>query len=292
MNMSGQKELVDEITSRLGDMNVDSGLVQFAPSDPKAQFSDTTNLQYRNQTIQTSLVGPSYFAQHQTHQEDTYDFDLDSQQAHVQAENLENARIHVLIVTNLDPVVFTDPLAKSKFESLFSPFGNSSTIEFRYLKSFKRIRIDFKDPHALEMAQASVDHLKFGRTQMRCYKQMINLYSRSPEDVKNSSCQYLRIPKPTKQFLISPPASPPVGWEPVTESSPCIDVQLIAAIANLVPGKVHEIHPASESQPGISVEICEDAHFDLPGPQSCIKTRSIPRTPNPTFHMPSAMDSS
>lgn len=292
MNLNGQKEAVDEITSRLSDMNVDFSQSTMTNNvESKSQFSDTTNLQFRPQP-----AGHQYFVADPSGQPGSYQFDLDSSQAHIRADDEENSPSHVLMVTNLDPIVFTDPLARSKFESMFCPFGDSSTIEFRYLKSFKRIRVDFKDPHALEMARKSLDQTKFGQTHMRCYNvQMINLQTKLSNngDRDASSCNYLRIPKPTKQFLISPPASPPVGWEPVTESSPCIDVQLIAAIANLVPGKVHEIHPASEFQPGISVEVCEDAHFDSPGPQSCItKTRSIPRTPNPNFQPPSSMDSS
>ena len=40
-----------------------------------------------------------------------------------------------------------------------------------------------------------------------------------------------------KQYLISPPASPPVGWEPVHEGEPVIDLRLIAALAALQPGE-------------------------------------------------------
>lgn len=32
--------------------------------------------------------------------------------------------------------------------------------------------------------------------------------------------QYLEPPPPVREFLISPPGSPPVGWEPVVEESP------------------------------------------------------------------------
>ena len=32
--------------------------------------------------------------------------------------------------------------------------------------------------------------------------------------------QYLEPPPPVREFLISPPGSPPVGWEPVAEESP------------------------------------------------------------------------
>ena len=50
--------------------------------------------------------------------------------------------------------------------------------------------------------------------------------------------QTLEIPQRTKQFLISPPASPPVGWEPVTEENPCVDYSLVTALASLqLPGE-------------------------------------------------------
>lgn len=64
----------------------------------------------------------------------------------------------------------------------------------------------------------------------------------------------LQPPAPTKQFLISPPSSPPLGWAQAEETEPHIfNHDLLAALANLNPGEVHEIHAASETQPGILV---------------------------------------
>ena len=40
-------------------------------------------------------------------------------------------------------------------------------------------------------------------------------------------------PARTKQFLISPPTSPPVGWTPVQEESPSVDYNLLAALSRL-----------------------------------------------------------
>lgn len=57
-----------------------------------------------------------------------------------------------------------------------------------------------------------------------------------------------------KQFLISPPSSPPLGWQQAEECEPHLfNHDLLAALANLSPGEVHEIHAASENQPGILV---------------------------------------
>lgn len=68
----------------------------------------------------------------------------------------------------------------------------------------------------------------------------------------------LQPPKPQRQFLISPPASPPVGWEPCEEATPLTNIELLNAITKLTPGQAHELHPPTEDQPGIVVHICED----------------------------------
>ena len=59
--------------------------------------------------------------------------------------------------------------------------------------------------------------------------------------------QKLDLPQRTKQFLISPPASPPVGWEQSGEQSPCVDFALVTALASL-------------QLPGILLAACSSFH--------------------------------
>ncbi|XP_016839547.1 protein sarah [Nasonia vitripennis] len=155
-----------------------------------------------------------------------------------------------VIVTNVDPRVFKSDEFKVEMEKLFKQFGQDAT--FQYFRSFRRMRVNYKSPSAASQARIQLHQTHFGETDINCYfAQPV-----TPIDVED---RHLHPPAPHKQFLISPPASPPIGWEPREEGEPLVNHDLLAAIANLTPGESHELHPGGSNQPGIVVHICENA---------------------------------
>ena len=72
----------------------------------------------------------------------------------------------------------------------------------------------------------------------------------------------MKPPKAEKQFLISPPASPPEGWKPFQEDGPCkeqpgLHFELVARLAALADGQSHEIIEPSPIAPSIVLHACE-----------------------------------
>ncbi|XP_035230303.1 calcipressin-2-like [Stegodyphus dumicola] len=165
-----------------------------------------------------------------------------------------------LIITNVDSEIFTDEYRKIHLEEIFQQFDEEAS--FQYFKSFRRVRVNFTNPTAAAKARIQCHQTKIGDSVVNCYFAQ-PITSTGNKDGEASDA-YLQPPSPVRQFLISPPASPPVGWEPVDEAQPCINYDLLAALAKLSPGEAHELHPPSESQPAIVVHVCEDAKIDAP----------------------------
>jgi len=183
-----------------------------------------------------------------------------------------------IIVTNVDLSVFDNLDVKSNFETMFREYEPNAT--FHYLRSFRRVRVDFEAHLAASSAKLSLDGTPLGNNVIHCYFLQI-LSPCTDED------SHLHVPPLEKQFLISPPASPPVGWEQPKEDKPVVDYDLLSAMASLSPGENHELHPAKQvtllgksiSTPSIVVQVCGTEARELAALQA--STRRIKQTKCP-----------
>ncbi|KAG7463630.1 hypothetical protein MATL_G00178680 [Megalops atlanticus] len=141
--------------------------------------------------------------------------------------------------------VFSKPEARASFEALFHAFDSSAT--FQFFKSFRRVRINFTDALAAAKARVQLHKSDFNGKEMRLYFAQ-SVHIGSPR---------LEPPKPEKQFLISPPASPPVGWEQAQDATPVINYDLLCAISKLGPGEKYELHTGTTTTPSVVVHVCE-----------------------------------
>ncbi|XP_072235392.1 calcipressin-1 isoform X1 [Leuresthes tenuis] len=167
----------------------------------------------------------------------------------VQFTDLPNALIACKVPEDL-----FEGVLKASFESLFRSFDPQ--VQFQYFKSFRRVRISFSDALAAAEARLRLHKTDFNGREMRLYFAQ-SVHIGSPR---------LEPPKPEKQFLISPPASPPVGWEQSQDATPVINYDLLCAISKLGPGEKYELHTATPTTPSVVVHVCEDERGAGPAP--------------------------
>lgn len=172
-----------------------------------------------------------------------------------------------LFVSNLPETLFTSDEIKTRFEELFLNF---KAIKFLYFEKFRRCRIYFESSHDAAKARIAFHLFQFDNCELKLSFPEVNIPS-------TSESPSLQLPQLERFFLISPPASPPVGWEPIFEERPVVDVQLLSALANLEPGKAHQLHPGTEYTPSVVVHVCETVKTNDFG-----KTK-IPQTRRPDF---------
>lgn len=172
-----------------------------------------------------------------------------------------------LSVTNVPDVVYEDQEIKAQFEQMFSAFGTD--LMFTYLRSFHRVRVTYASVEQADQAKRMLHGIEFEDSEIGVY-----FVQRQTSLTKDSN---LMPPPLTKQFLISPPASPPVGWEQSRESHPVINYDLLSAIAALDTSQPHELHPVTHIAPSIVVHLCEDENSEKDENGKFHPLKSLPR---------------
>lgn len=157
---------------------------------------------------------------------------------------------HCLVATPVDLEIFSRPQIREQFEALFRAFDPDTS--FQFFKSFRRVRINFTNALAAAEARVKLHKSEFNGKEMRLYfAQVVHIGSHR-----------LEPPKPEKQFLISPPASPPVGWAQSQDARPGINYDLLRAVSKLGPGEQYELHTGTTNTPSVIVHVCEDDSSD------------------------------
>ncbi|XP_054638478.1 calcipressin-1-like [Dunckerocampus dactyliophorus] len=161
-----------------------------------------------------------------------------------------NALPNALVAYKVPGDLFNCGHLKANFEALFHSFDPE--VQFQYFKSFRRIRMNFSNTLAAAKARLQLHKTDFHGKEMHLYFAQ-SVHIGSPR---------LEPPKPDKQFLISPPASPPVGWEQSQDTMPVINYDLLCAISKLGPSDKYELHTATPTTPSVVVHVCKEELCD------------------------------
>ncbi|KAJ3531299.1 hypothetical protein NM688_g7593 [Phlebia brevispora] len=176
-------------------------------------------------------------------------------------------RTNTLVIASLPPSFFEHVVLET-LRTHFASYGEIHT--WAPIKAFARIIVVYYDEDAAEQAKQICDSLQIDETDFSPAV-LLRVFRADPTPLDQlTNPNLLRPPKLEKNFLISPPGSPPVGWEPVREEPPNstpLAEDLMAALRKLQleqegKGGIEVlIKPEDASGIGIYVEDCDDG-FD------------------------------
>ncbi|XP_011404173.1 PREDICTED: calcipressin-1-like [Amphimedon queenslandica] len=177
-------------------------------------------------------------------------------------------------VVGVPPVVFSeDPMVslKSEFEGIFRCY--SPEVQFSYIKPLSRVLVSYPDEESGQRALEGLKKTEFHGADLK-------VQSVKPVTIGERK---LSLPAQTNRFFISPPSSPPVGWEPVEEPPPVVDYNLLSALSRLrKPGEAHEVLSGTTEAPSIVVIGCEDSAAKGTRPNISSARATETRIPRPS----------
>jgi hypothetical protein len=174
------------------------------------------------------------------------------------------------------PKSFFHPLVLDAIRHHFAAYGEIN--RWVPLTGFGRIIIVYNSEDDAERAKLECDPVVIAASKDR-EETILRVYRADPnpllaDDSSVPEANYLRPPPLEKNFLISPPGSPPVGWEPVKEDPPNptpLADDLIAALEKLEKLQlVHHKHSnlevllePQEGGVGVYVQDCDGEDEDV-----------------------------